>query len=292
MVEAVHVIVRDANAERAALKALGSAPPNLAFHHFATKDVFCRDYGAVFICRREAAWRTPPLVAIDWGYAPSHSGLGDDNRVIPMSMARTLGVPCVSGCLNLHGGDIDTNGSGILLAAEGSLRARNPDFSAQQIEQAVTAMLGVSQVVWLTDLVNDICQRVDDVARFVSVDTVVMSVATNPSDPSHDALQENRRRLTAVRRDGKPLRMVPLPLPESEGAATRASYTSFYVCNELIFVPQFRQRTDVQARERLASVFPGRQIVGIECDLNEGCGTVHGRTRQIPSLDVAEKGVS
>ena len=51
--------------------------------------------------------------------------------------------------------------------------------------------------------------HVDDIARFVAADTVVLAVEEDSRDPNHEPLQDNLERLRSVTTlDGRPLTVV------------------------------------------------------------------------------------
>ncbi|MBV9888775.1 MAG: agmatine deiminase family protein, partial [Acidobacteria bacterium] len=53
--------------------------------------------------------------------------------------------------------------------------------------------------------------------------------------------------------------------------------------NNLVIVPTFNDANDRVALNKLAELFPGREIVGIACrDLVLGLGTLHCMTQQQP----------
>src|SRR5207248_111494 len=110
----------------------------------------------------------------------------------------------------------------------------------------------------------------------------------DPADPNHLPLRENRERLESARdQDGRPLRVVALPMPAPvvfRGQRLPASYANFYVANGLVLVPTFNDPADREALNTLAALFPDRQVVGIHSvDLVLGLGTLHCLTHEQPA---------
>jgi agmatine deiminase len=106
-------------------------------------------------------------------------------------------------------------------------------------------------------------------------------------------LQENLARLKAATdQDGKPLRVIELPMPRPvvfEGTRLPASYANFYIANGLVLMPTFNDPADREALAILASAFPGREVVGIHAvDLVWGLGTLHCMTQQQPAVGPIE----
>jgi agmatine deiminase len=202
----------------------------------------------------------------------------------------------------LEGGSIDTNGAGVLLTTEECLlsevQQRNPglgsaDETRALLEQAFHRHLGIDQTLWLNRgcAGDDTHGHVDDIARFVSPDTILACVEPNPADPNHLPLAENLDRLHAFRRThapnkNQPFKIVEFPMPAPvvfEGQCLPASYANFYIANSLVLVPTFNDPNDRRALDIIASCFPTRQIVGIHAvDLVWGLGTLHCLTQQEP----------
>jgi agmatine deiminase len=87
--------------------------------------------------------------------------------------------------------------------------------------------------------------------------------------------------------DGLALRIEKLPTPEPvvfNGQRLPASYANFYIANKLVLVPTFNDPHDRLALNKLAQLFPTRQVVGIAAtDLVLGLGTLHCMTQQEPA---------
>jgi agmatine deiminase len=86
---------------------------------------------------------------------------------------------------------------------------------------------------------------------------------------------------------GRPLRVVPLPMPSPiviRGQRVPASYANFYIFNEIVLVPTFNQPSDRLALNTLAGAMPRHTIIPIYCgDLIWGLGAIHCMTQQQPA---------
>jgi len=164
---------------------------------------------------------------------------------------------------------------------------RNPDLSKREIEGRLRDYLGVSRFIWLRGGIagDDTDGHIDDVARFVSPDTVVCAVEEDPSSGNHCILQENLGILKrAVAHDGGPLSIVQLLMPGAGEEALPASYTNFYIGNGVVLVPTFDDPADGKALRVLESLFPGRAVIGVDCSaMITGLGAIHCVTQQFPS---------
>ena len=314
--EIVEIIVDNEEAERGARKILKSAGVELGtvvrFHHWATDRVWTRDSGPIFL-RKDSSPRTwtyynlpgeRPLLATAWRFnAWAKYTDWQNDATLAAKIALSQRVPVVRPTLDLggrryrvvlEGGSIDVNGWGTLLTTEECLlspvQARNPRVSREQLEQVFAEYLGISKVLWLGGGIvgDDTHGHVDDLARFVAPDTVVAVVERDPTDANFAPLQENLRRLRSMSdQDGKPLRVVELPMPgpvSFQGRRLPASYANFYIANGLVLAPVFNDKNDRVALNILADVFSDREVVGIYCgDLIWGFGALHCMTQQQPA---------
>src|SRR5205807_5369374 len=134
---------------------------------------------------------------------------------------------------------------------------------------------------------DDTHGHVDYLARFAAPGKVAAVIEDGPTDANHEPLQGNLRRLrTMTDESGRPLEVVPLPMPAPvvfDGQRLPASYANFYIGNEKVLVPTFNDPADRVALGTLADLFPGRTVVGIHAvDLVWGLGTLHCLTQQEP----------
>jgi agmatine deiminase len=313
--ERVEILVNGGKAERRASDQLDRAGVNLdqvGFHRVKTDRVWTRDSGPSFIIKKTHDADSPESLAlVDWefnAWAKYENHLLD--RKVPRAIARILDrkrfkprFDPVDGSepirVVLEGGSIDVNGLGTLLTTEECLlsevQARNPRLDRASIEKVLADHLATPHVVWLDKGIagDDTHGHVDDLARFVDPSTVAIVVEADPSDVNYAPLQENLARLKAATdQDGKPLRVIELPMPRPvvfEGTRLPASYANFYIANGLVLMPTFNDPADREALAILASAFPGREVVGIHAvDLVWGLGTLHCMTQQQPAVGPIE----
>jgi len=196
--------------------------------------------------------------------------------------------------LVLEGGGIETNGCGLLLVTEewllSDVQVRNPGFDREQYDRAFAEWLGARKTIWLgaSCVGDDTHGHVDDVARFVSPDTIVLAVEPDTTDENHSLSVDNLRRLELASGDPAvgPLRIVQIPFPKPVmmlGERLPASYANFYIANGVVIVPTFNDANDAVALRTLSELFPERQVIGIHArDLVWGLGTLHCLTQQQP----------
>jgi agmatine deiminase len=163
------------------------------------------------------------------------------------------------------------------------IQARNPGQSREQIEAALSDYLGINHVLWLRNGTagDDTHGHIDDLARFVDRETIVIASEPDKTDPNYEPLHENREILKQY-----PFRVIELPMPAPvifDGQRLPASYANFYFANGVVLVPTFNDPNDRIALGVLAKALPGRTIIGINCvELVWGLGTLHCMTQQQP----------
>ncbi|MCX7916258.1 MAG: agmatine deiminase family protein [Verrucomicrobiae bacterium] len=281
--ETVCINCRDEAVEAIARRAIGPVP-NVVYHRIPSYEPWCRDHGPIFIKRNGE------LAIVDWDYNAWGGKYPpfDDDDAVPRRVAEVLGLLVFRPGIVMEGGALDVNGAGQLLTTESCLLNpnRNPHLTRAQIEQILCDYLGVHEVLWLGEGIvgDDTDGHVDDLARFVSRDTVVAMVEPDPRDPNHEPLQDNLRRLRSM-----PViqRVVELTMPrvvEHEGQRLPASYANFYIANDIVLLPTFRQPDrDEAARATLQSLFSDRRVVGLDSTvLIWGLGSFHCLTQQQP----------
>lgn len=195
----------------------------------------------------------------------------------------------------LEGGGIEVNGAGLLLVTEewllSDVQIRNPGLTRADYDAIFAEWLGIRKTIWLGEgcAGDDTHGHVDDIARFVSRDTVVLAVEPDPADDNHPKSMDNLRRLELASKDPSvgPLRIVQLPFPRTvimAGERLPASYANFYIANGVVVVPTFNDVNDRIALDTLAALMPSHQIIGLHAvDLVWGLGTLHCLTQQEPS---------
>jgi len=272
-------------------EAAGADMGRVYLYDHPTDDSWCRDHGPIFLKHAN----TGELALTDWrfnAWGGKYPRYARDNTV-PRRIARLLGVQRFVRRMVLEGGSIDVNGEGLLLTTEACLLNpnRNPTLSRGRIEQALRNFLGVQDVVWLGDGIegDDTDGHIDDLARFFKPDGIVAATESNENDFNHHVLEENLRRLRALRTPGGrkfDIRELPMPEPCYVGHdRLAASYANFLIINGAVLVPTFRQpRRDAAALDILQGCFPRREIIGIDClDVVVGGGTLHCLTQQQPA---------
>ena len=319
--ETVNLLVDDEEAEASVRRRCAfPGAENVRCHQIRTVDSWIRDYGPNFIVSDKlqfVADSDEPLAKLDdklkfvghqlkqglayndwifnaWGN--KYEGLKKDDS-IPARLGSLLKVPRFEPGIVIEGGSIEVNGAGCVLTTEQCLLNpnRNPHLSKDEIEQYLKSYLGAEKVLWLGEGIvgDDTDGHIDDIARFVAPNVIVCAVEDDSQDANYKILQDNLRRLqTMTDVKGRPFEIVTLPMPGVVGGTSTgardldrlpASYANFYIANKVVLSPVFGHPNDARALEVLQSLFPGRRVIGINCEpLVWGMGTIHCVTQQQP----------
>jgi len=319
--ERVEVIVNNAAAARQARRILerGDAlSSNIRFHRWATNRIWLRDSGCIFLSplpgvarpdspfdsaqgrlrRLSSQKKSDIALKFRFNAWAKYSNWRHDEKIGSL-MAKAAHADAIRPMskgerIVLEGGSIDVNGAGTILTTEECLlskvQERNPHMARVNYEKAFADYLGAPNTIWLGRGIfgDDTHGHVDDLARFVSKNTVVTMVERDSKDVNHAPLLANLRRLQAARdQDGRQLTVVELPMPQPvifEGRRLPASYANFYIANGVVLVPVFNRPNDRIALNTLAELFPTREIVPIYSgDFIWGLGAMHCMTQQQPA---------
>jgi agmatine deiminase len=241
-----------------------------------------------------------------------------------IAVARQAGVPILKSNLILEGGAIEANGKGLILANESLCLQRNPGRNRVALENEYLALPGVRKVIWLPEgLAEDPLLRAtiienyvawgtgghtDEFIRFTDARTVMLAWPDDVEVVRHPVAKLNRRRMQrsfdilskATDTDGKPLRVLKVPMPKiierpiflsatADGTQSAewsadffpaserrregdrviqvasASYMNFIIANGVVVVPSYvahgtARSTEARVIKMFEVAFPGRQI--------------------------------
>ncbi len=263
----------------------------LHFFQAPTNDTWIRDYGPIAVATGTER------ILLDFtfnGWGNKHPAELDNAVTTALNAAGLFAdAELQQASLVLEGGSIDSDGEGTLLTTTHCLihSGRNPGHDKHSLEGIFRELMGIERVLWLDhgELEGDDTDaHVDMLARFCSPETIAYLQCSDPDDIHYPALAAMETQLRSLRRaDGEPYQLVPLPLPHPVCSATGerlpASYSNFLVINAATLVPVYGDPADAVALERLATCFPDRQIIPINClALIQQYGSLHCATMQLP----------
>jgi agmatine deiminase len=264
----------------------------ITFYFHPTNDAWCRDHGPAFLLNHHSTDKA----IVDWGYNAWGNKYPpyDLDDVIPTLIGNELGLKVFHPNIVMEGGSVEFNGKGTLLTSKACLlnENRNSHLNQSQIEKYLVDYYGVDHILWVNDGIigDDTDGHIDDITRFVNEDTVVTVIEENKKDENYAILQENLHLLKKMRLEsGKQLNIIELPMPKPviyEDQILPASYANFYISNEKVIVPTFRDdANDVKALDILQDCFKTRRVIGIDStDIIWGLGSFHCLSQQEPEI--------
>jgi agmatine deiminase len=305
--EEVEILCQDdevLESARAALDAHAVLLDRVRLHVVPTDRVWLRDSAPIGVRDGSGSLRW-----LDWGFnAWAKYANWERDEQVGQAVARITGLhretprqKDTGRLIVLEGGGIDVNGEGLLLATEewllSQVQVRNPGLTRADYEEIFAEWFGIRHTIWLGEgcVGDDTHGHVDDVARFVTPDTIVLAVEDDPADGNYERSLDNVRRLERLVASGDagPLRVVKLPFPRPvimNGERLPASYANFYIANGAVLVPTFNDANDRIALNTIAELLPDRQVIGIHAvDLVWGLGTLHCLTQQEPQTLVIQE---
>lgn len=206
----------------------------------------------------------------------------------------------------LEGGSVESDGRGtILTTTECVLNPnRNGAMTQADREAVLRERLGANRILWLHHGAlqgDDTDSHIDTLARLCPNDTIVYVRCDDKTDSHYADLALMEAEIKALRTtDGKPYRLVSVPLPDAitddEGARLPATYANYLVLvpqegKPAVLVPTYAQPAkDAEALAAISRAFntaPGEtltyDIVGIDCrSLICQHGSLHCATMQYP----------
>jgi agmatine deiminase len=256
-----------------------------------TNDAWCRDHGPAFLINAKEKKK----MVVKWNYnawGGKYPPFDLDNE-IPISIGKHYNLPIAKPGIVMEGGSVDFNGRGTVLTTTSCLlnKNRNPHLTQAEIEKYLINYYGVENVLWLGDGIvgDDTDGHIDDITRFVDEETVVTVMEDDKADENYKPLKENLEMLEKMKlENGKSMRIVTLPMPSAvvyEGQRLPASYGNFYIANNYVVVPIFKDKKDDEALSTLQKYFPTRKVVGLDStDIIWGLGSFHCLSQQEPAI--------
>ena len=123
--------------------------------------------------------------------------------------------------------------------------------------------------------------HIDNVARFVEKDRVVMCMTDNKRSPNYAILTEAKQFIESWLKDHyETAKVDTLPLPPQrvldDGQILPASYMNYIYVNGGLIFPKYKCANDAKAKKYFESVYPDRKVIGIDCRtvIEEG-GSLH-----------------
>ncbi len=275
----VRLLVRDA-ANEARARALVTGA--VALERRTYGDVWLRDTGPLVVADGQGARAARRFAFNGWG----GKYLMEGDQTVGAQLAQDEGLPLETADWILEGGAVDGDGTGLAVTTEQCLLNpnRNPELSRTEIERRLADTLGFTRILWLGQgLINDHTDgHVDNLARFVAPNTLVLPRATGKNDPNAAIYADAKAMAEA---EGVTVKDIPSPgLVTSGDRVEPASYANFAITSQLVVVPTFGSVHDEEGVAAIAALFPDRATIGLPADaVLAGGGGFHCASQQMPS---------
>ena len=266
---------------------------NIVYVEMPTNDTWARDFGPITV-ETDAGHAIADFQFNGWGlkFASCFDNLVTANLVnqgiITGNYENRRGFV-------LEGGSIESDGEGTLLTTAECLLSpnRNAEMDESQIEAYLKEAFGLKKVLWLHHGAlagDDTDSHTDTLARLAPDNTIIYTATDRRDDQHYEELQAMKRELmTFATAEGKPYRLVELPLPEAiydeDGERLPATYANYLVIGGAVLMPTYGQPAyDEAAAAALGDVFPGFKVVTVDCRaLICQHGSLHCATMQLPT---------
>ena len=245
----------------------------ITYYRIPTNDTWARDHAFITLLPTDTT--TPqPRHLLDfrfnaWGGKFEATLDNDINRQLH-AVHPTLSNDTYEDHLDfeLEGGSIESDGQGTILTTAQCNLNPNRRHTTDDVETELKRRLHAQRILWLHHgglEQDDTDAHIDTLARFCPNDTIIYSEGF-PS--MHTELQAMRTP------QGRPYHLVSVP----------KYYANFLIINRAVLVPTYAVPDDDQrALQAISTVFPDREIIGIDCRiLLTQKGSLHCCTMQYP----------
>ncbi|MCA9267267.1 MAG: agmatine deiminase family protein [Planctomycetales bacterium] len=228
-------LVRDERSETQAaelLRAQRVDAPHVRYLRMPHDSMWTRDFGPLAVRQRSGR-----NVLIDAWYNCADRANDD---AVPPRVSELLEAEWVQAPIFLDGGNLLSNGRGLLLSTD-VLLAKNtpPELDAQALRSTLGHTFGAKQVVFLEPLIGEPTGHVDMFVTFTSPQSVVVASIDAADDPGNARILDDAAdRLAQVRTSGGKLRVARIRMP-GHGDTVWRSYTNVVYANGLLLVPAY-----------------------------------------------------
>ncbi len=231
-----------------------------------TDTAWIRDYGPFFVRIPDGGYEVADLF-----YGTYGARVRTDDNEVPSRLGRLLGLPVRKIDRAVDGGNLVSNGAGLVLTTRNQSVA-NHDMGTrnwQVIEFDLRQKLHFETCLMLPHLAGEATGHVDMYLTFVRPDLVLVS----DLDPEIDEVNARRLDLAAkalrgVRTPHGPLRVERIPMPAPDGHDWR-SYTNVIYTPRKVLVPVFATAPpglQTRALETFRRLCPDREVTPIAAD--------------------------
>lgn len=253
----------------------GKALANISYFRIPSNDTWARDHAFISLLREDGVRELLDFRFNAWGgkfEASLDNAINSALYDMHFSVDGEHNVYVSQLDFELEGGSIDSDGQGTILTTaqcnQNGNRRGEQAVREEEMTQELCRRLGADRVLWLHHgglEHDDTDAHIDTLARFCPGDTIVYC------EGCPDMVAELQSFRTP---QGLPYRLVPVP----------QYYANFLIMNKAVLLPFYESEEDNRcAKAALESVFPDREVIGIDCSiLLTQNGSLHCCTMQYP----------
>ena len=265
-------IVSDESQARAGvelIRNLGLPPDSMRFLVNPSDSIWIRDY-APFILRYDEE----NTMMVDAKYRTRSSRqFRRKDEMMGIQFAKMLNLPVRSIPLLLEGGNMISNGDGLLLTSSKTLSLnKNGDngYNDQQLVNIFSDYLGVNGVFAVAALDGEPNGHIDMFMTMLSKNLAVIAEISPSVDPVNSArLNETARFVSKITTSSGPIVVKRIPMPPKWGDDWR-SYTNVIFANGTLLMPSFSD-VDPAVEQKVMEIYQsslpeGWEVKKVNCD--------------------------
>jgi agmatine deiminase len=242
------------------LQDAGVSAHNLAVTTAPSMGMWIRDYGPTFVRHEDGH-----LVALDAQY--DRKGYEDSDR-IPLYVAGYLKLPVISIPIRMEGGNVLSNGEGIVLTTEVAVTEnRVRGYDETRVGRILRLDYGADEWIILPSLIGDTTRHIDMFMTMVGPDRAVLARADSTEDPMNARqLDRAAESLARVQTEFGPMKVVRVPIRPNPDGFWRP-YTNVVFANGTLLVPIYPDTSpdlDDGVLAIYAELLPGWRIVPVD----------------------------
>ena len=262
------VVNSQAQAERGAelMRSSGLPADAMRFLVLPGNTMWIRDYAPCIV-----RYDDDSAVVVDGKYQTRD--MREDRKqdeLMGLELARLLGLPARSVPLLLEGGNMLSNGDGMLFTTPKTLELNQKEhYTQKQLMSMFDDYLGVRAVFAVGALQEEPNGHVDMFMSMLGKNLAVVGEITRSGDPENRAvLDKNAEYMSKITTSSGPIKVVRIPMPPRLGDDWR-SYTNVIMANGVLLMPSYAD-VDPAIEDRAEAVYrsllPGWSVKRINCD--------------------------
>ncbi len=267
------------------MKDNGLDPEAMRFIVLPSNSMWIRDYAPIIL-----RYDNDRAVMVDAKY--NTRTMRDDRKqddFMGLELARLLGLSVRSVPLLLEGGNLISNGDGLLLTSAKTLDANlKAEFTQKQLMAMFFDYFGIHSVYTVGALQGEPNGHTDMFMTMLKKNLCVIAEIDPAVDPENSArMNENAKFVSTLNTSSGPMKVLRIPMPNKWGSDFR-SYTNVILANGILLMPSYSDvdpAIEAKAEAVYRSALPDWKIKKISCDkLVKMHGQLHCISYNIPSF--------